>query len=530
MGVNVDPQLENPEEGAILRAMEEEDGVTEESEPTDEELEQVKLENEQTQEELTQQGMFDCVKIDDPVGLYLKQMSLTPLLQEYEERWLAAIMVAGKKLEVIRKEENPVKTVTESLTRAWRAFSKLNPQFDFLALARDVILIKSFYIPVSGYERAIEVASPISLDDGSLKSLGVLSELMTYMYLAPVSVLVGVANYWSDKEECPSYSIIREKLGTAIEEDMLLSELYGISPICAQVLLGGEPLEVNFAGRAEDQAEFARKHLGSANQRLVISVAKNYMGRGIELLDLIQVGNVGLLRAINKFDPRRGFKLSTYATWWIRQAMLREIDDHSRTIRAPVHFGDIARRIREEQLKTERQTKTKPTVLEVMISTGVGLSDGLLEQISAYDGKPIPTSLLNKVKRAARRTERHLQTLSDPFSLEVPFDGKSDGNGREDESDLGDFIEDEDTPSPSDAARLSILRQKLGEILKDLPPRELRILNLRFGLVDGETHTLEDIGKKIGVTKQRVRQIEAQALARLRLPAHNEHLKDFLIQ
>jgi RNA polymerase primary sigma factor len=237
----------------------------------------------------------------------------------------------------------------------------------------------------------------------------------------------------------------------------------------------------------------AREHLIRANSRLVISVAKKYIGRGVPFLDLIQEGNIGLIRAANKFNYRLGHKFSTYATWWIRQAVTRAIADQSRTIRVPVHMGDQINKLLRTSHRLTQELGREPTSEELA---------GALE---------IPTRKAEEMLRVARR----------PLSLEMPTDDEGD-------SELGDFIEDEDISAPDEEVTSAMLRELLQVILRDLPPREVRILQLRYGLVDGETYTLEEVGKKLGVTRERVRQIEAQALSRLRHPTHARKLRDFL--
>jgi len=237
----------------------------------------------------------------------------------------------------------------------------------------------------------------------------------------------------------------------------------------------------------------AREHLIRANSRLVISVAKKYIGRGVPFLDLIQEGNMGLIRAANKFDYQLGHKFSTYATWWIRQAVTRAIADQSRTIRIPVHMGDQINKLLRTSHRLTQELGRDPTLEELAVALDV------------------PTRKADEMLRIARR----------PLSLEMPTDDQQD-------SELGDFIEDQDSLAPDEAVTSSMLREQLLTILQDLPPREVRILQLRYGLVDGETYTLEEVGKKLGVTRERVRQIEAQALKRLRHPAHSRRLRDFL--
>jgi RNA polymerase primary sigma factor len=237
----------------------------------------------------------------------------------------------------------------------------------------------------------------------------------------------------------------------------------------------------------------AREHLITANSRLVISVAKKYMGRGVPFLDLIQEGNIGLIRATKKFDYRRGHKFSTYATWWIRQAVTRAIADQGRTIRVPVHMGDQINKL----LRTQHQ-----------LTQRLGRDPSVEELADALDVLP-------------KKVENMIQVSRRPLSLETPTDN-------EDDSVLGDFIEDDEIPAPDETATYNLLREHLELVLDMLPPREVRILQLRYGLLDGQAYTLEEVGRKMGVTRERVRQIEAQALSRLRHPTIRRKLRDYL--
>ncbi len=236
-----------------------------------------------------------------------------------------------------------------------------------------------------------------------------------------------------------------------------------------------------------------REHLITANSRLVISVAKKYMGRGVPFLDLIQEGNIGLIRATKKFDYRRGHKFSTYATWWIRQAVTRAIADQGRTIRVPVHMGDQINKLLRIQHQLTQKLGREPSVEELAETLDV----------------------------TPKKVENMIQVARRPLSLETPTDDEED-------SVLGDFIEDDEAPPPDDTATYNLLKEHLEEVLSDLPPREVRILQLRYGLLDGQAYTLEEVGRKMGVTRERVRQIEAQALSRLRHPVIRRKLRDYL--
>ncbi|MCP4536190.1 MAG: sigma-70 family RNA polymerase sigma factor [Chloroflexi bacterium] len=246
-------------------------------------------------------------------------------------------------------------------------------------------------------------------------------------------------------------------------------------------------------GKVVQDGLLAREHLICANFRLVIGAAKKYMGCGVPLLDLIQEGNIGLMRAVGKFNYRLGHKFSTYATWWIRQAVTRAIAEQSRTIRLPVHKSDQVNRLMRVSHRLMQELGREPTHRELAFATGL----------------------------APRKVEEMLRMARQPLSLETPID--NDG-----ETTLGDFVEDEHCVTPDEKVTTLMLRRLLQEVLQDLPTREVRILQLRYGLVDGETSTLEEIGQKLGVTRERVRQIETKALSRLRHPMRSRRLKGFL--
>ena len=287
------------------------------------------------------------------------------------------------------------------------------------------------------------------------------------------------------------------------EDDDALLSVEGISiddPVKVYLKeIGRVPLltpeeEIELAERMAKGDPYARKRLSEANLRLVVSIAKRYVGRGMQFLDLIQEGNLGLIKAVEKFDHTKGFKFSTYATWWIRQAITRAIADQARTIRIPVHMVETINKL-------------------------VRVSRQLLQELGR---EPTPEEIAKEMDVPVERVREIQKIAQEPVSLETPI-------GEEEDSHLGDFIEDQEAPSPADAASYTLLQEQLGKVLQEhLSARERRVLELRFGLMDGRTRTLEEVGQYFGVTRERIRQIEAKALRKLRSPKRSKPLKEFL--
>jgi RNA polymerase primary sigma factor len=319
-------------------------------------------------------------------------------------------------------------------------------------------------------------------------------ETLDYLYEKLIEAKVDVFDVESEKEaeklsEIEDVDLSKAKLDRSVSSDpvrMYLREIGKVDLLTAEE-------EVMLAKRVEAGDQWAADYLAQANLRLVVSIAKKYMGRGLHFLDLIQEGNIGLMRAVEKFDWRRGFKFSTYATWWIRQAITRAIADQAKTIRIPVHMVETINKYKKIERELEQKLQRPPTPEEVAKVMGID-------------------------EEKAHEIERISQ---DTTSLETPV-------GKEEDTRLKEFIKDEITVSPFESASQELLKGHIDEVLESLNPRERRVLSLRFGLKDGRTRTLEEVGREFGVTRERIRQIEAKALRKLRHPSRSKRLRDYL--
>jgi RNA polymerase primary sigma factor len=317
------------------------------------------------------------------------------------------------------------------------------------------------------------------------------------MYLLPDKLSTSLFHYVSENETLPDVLWLRRRFPD-------------------EKTLG---FEVEEACR---RAEEANQTLIRANLRLVVSIAKRYLGRGISFLDLIQEGNLGLLRAVTKFDSTRGFKFSTYATWWIRQSISRYIAEHARTIRIPVHLFEAITRILRVQRGLVQELGREPTLEELALESDlISTEDAAAIKSARATNQPLEGEMQRRWSWATLKVQRILQSAEEPISLERPV-------GDEESSQLGDFIEDDEALEPMDAAAREMLREQVQNALAALSERERQVLELRFGLIDGKDHTLEEVSRYFNVTRERIRQIEAKALRKLRHPTRSRYLKEYL--
>ena len=449
---------------------------------------------------------------EDPVRLYLREIGLVKLLDSDSEFRLATLSEADRFITTLRKlnqrkgvslassiYHSLISEMITSWDRLIEDTERLNHELPNLALmlAEAQALHAGWQFDSPSYFRAY-------LDNGHWGVDHLWDNLARHayavflsLYLLPFKYAEWLLVHVRDQYSFPAQRTLYRNL---LSDEELLNEL----------------ALVHVRAVEGDQA------LINANLRLVVSVAKRYLGRGMSLLDLIQEGNMGLLRAVGKFDPRRGFKFSTYATWWIRQSINRSIAEQARTIRIPVHLFESISRILRAQRHLTQVLERDPTHAELAVEVGY-LSAVDVQAIlhARAENQLVSPELQQRLDTATQKINRVLRSAEEPVSLEGPV-------GDEDSSTLGDFIEDEEAPSPIDAAAREMLREQMQHALASLSDREREVLELRFGLRDGREHTLEEVSRYFDVTRERIRQIEAKALRKLRHPAHSRELRDYL--
>jgi RNA polymerase primary sigma factor len=457
---------------------------------------------------------------DDPVHTYLREIGQVPLLTARQEVWLSTQLAAASELDrmkaIVASDEDGgddadsirfrvmmvnYHSLTESWQRVVEASEKINesPPDLYAVWAEVQPLRRSWHEGKDSYIRQYLNEGSWGQDDAWTDLAESIFDVFTALYLMPTELSQRFATYYQEHGRLPA---VDEAHDWFVESNAAL--------------------EVN-EFMIYNLAEEAKVNLTRANLRLVISVAKRYMNRGIHLLDLVQEGNVGLLRAVEKFDHTKGFKFSTYATWWIRQAVSRAIADQARTIRIPVHMVETINKIIRVQRDLVQQLGHEPSDEELALEVDF-LTPEESQRIknALSNGEPVDPALQRKWRQAINKIRDIMRISMDPMSLESPV-----GNN-DDATELGDFIEDESVVEPDNAASKELLREQIRDVLGHLSEREREVLEMRFGLNDGKDHTLEEVGKTFGVTRERIRQIEAKALRKLRHPSRSKSLRDYL--